>query len=117
PEGVVPQHHAVLLGVALGDAGDLAPVAGPGQVEREAHDALAADFGEYGRLHGHFPTGAAAGKVAPACADVFAFAVLADDDPAELGVVGLAKGAAHPRQETDRAHVGPLVEVLADGQP
>lgn len=50
PEDVVPQHHAVLLGVALGDRGDLAPGARAGQVKGEPHDALTADLGEQG-LH------------------------------------------------------------------
>ena len=113
-EDVVPQDHAVLLGVALGDAGDLLAGAGAGQVEGEAHDALAADLGEQGGLDGDLAARAAAGEVAAAEAGVLALAVLADDDPVQLGVVGLAQRALDAGQELHGADVGPLVEALAD---
>jgi hypothetical protein len=117
PMRVVPQDHAVLLCVALGDAGDLAPGPGARQVEGVAHDALAADLGEQGRLHRDLAARAAGGEVAAAHAGVLTLAVLADDHPVELGAVGLAQRAAHARQEAHGADVRPLVKVLADGQP
>ncbi len=116
-EHVIPEDHAILLSIALGDTGDLAPAAGARQIEGEAHDAFAADLGEQGRLDADFAARAAAGEVAPAHAGVFALAVLADDDPVEPGVVGLTQRARHARQEVHGADVGPLIKVLADGQP
>src|SRR4029078_233504 len=93
PEDVIPQHHAVLLGVALGDAGDLPPGPGARQVEGEAHDAFAAGLGEQRRLDGDLAAGAAGGQVAPAKTGVLALAVLAHHDPVEFGVVGLPQRA------------------------
>ena len=116
-EGLVPQHHAVLLGVGLGDAGDLLHGAGAGQVEREPHDPLAALLGEQRGLQGDLVARAAAGQVPAAEAGVLAFAVLPDDDPVEFGVVGLAQRGLDAGVELDRADVGPLVEVLGDVQP
>src|ERR1041384_6185414 len=52
PEHLIPQHHAVLLGIALGNAGDLWPGTGTRQAEGEAHDAFAAGLGEQRRLDG-----------------------------------------------------------------
>ena len=40
-EHLVPEHHAVLLGIALGDARHLLALAGPRQLEGVADDALA----------------------------------------------------------------------------
>ena len=116
-EDLVPQHHAVLLGVALGDAGDLLDPAGAGQVEREADDPLAALLGEQRGLQGDLVAGPAAAQVAPAEAGVLALAVLPDDDPVEVGVVGLAQRGDDAGVEVHRADVGPLVEVLGDVQP
>jgi hypothetical protein len=42
PEALVPEHHAVLLGVALGQAGVLPARTLAREVEGEAHDPLAA---------------------------------------------------------------------------
>ena len=91
--------------------------ASTGQVEGEAHDALAADLGEQGRLDSDLAARATPGEVAAAHPGVLALAVLPHDDPVQLGVIGLAQRAPHPRQEADRPDVRPLVEVLADGQP
>ena len=90
-ERLVPQHHAVLLGIALGDAGDLLHPPRAGQVEGEAHDPLAALLGEQRGLQGDLVARAAAGQVAAAEARVLAFAVLPDDDPVQVRVVGLAQ--------------------------
>ena len=115
-EGFVPEDHAVLLGVGFGDGGDLLYCAGSGEVEGEAHDPLAALFGEQGGLEGDLIAGAAAAEVPSAQAGVLAFAVFADHDPVELGVVGLAQRGLDAGQELHRADVGPLVEVLRDVQ-
>ena len=57
--------------------------------------------------------GPRAGQVAAAEAGVLALAVLPDDDPVEVGVVGLAQRGDDAGVEVHRADVGPLVEVLA----
>ena len=90
--------------------------AGARQVESKADDALHR-LGKQGRLHGDFAARAAPGEVAAARPGILALAVLADDDPAEFGVVGPAKRAPYARQEAHRADVRPLIEVLADSQP
>src|ERR1035441_2049243 len=61
--------------------------------------------------------GTPAGQVAAAEPGVFAFTVLADDDPVQFGVVGFAQPSAHAGQAVHGTHVRPLVEALADGQP
>ena len=116
-EGLVPQHHAVLLGVALGDAGDLLHPARAGQVEGEADDPLAALLGEQRGLQGDLVARTAGRQVAAAEAGVLALAVLPDHDPVEVGVVGLAQRRDDAGVEVHRPDVGPLVEVLRDVQP
>ena len=71
--------------------------AGAGQVEGEADDPLAAVLGEQRRLDGDLAAGAAGGQVAAAEAGVLALAVLPDDDPVQVGVVGLAQRALDAR--------------------
>src|SRR6478735_4863104 len=115
-EGFVPEDHAVLLGVGLGDGGDLLHRAGPGEIEREAHDALAALLGEQRGLQGDIVARAAAAEVPPAEACVLAFTVFADHNPVELGGVGLAQRGLDAREELHRTDVGPLVKVLRDIQ-
>src|SRR5581483_12047719 len=105
PEDLVPQHHAVLLGVALGHAGDLPPGPGAGQIESEPHDPLAADVGEQRGLHGDLVAWATSGEVTAAQARVLTLAVLPDDDPVQLGVIGLAQRATHARQEPYGTHI------------
>ncbi|GGZ01707.1 hypothetical protein GCM10010365_20930 [Streptomyces poonensis] len=61
--------------------------------------------------------GSASREVAAAETSVLTLAVLADDDPVQFVVVGLAQRAGDAGQEADRADVGPLVEALADLQP
>src|SRR5690606_35166561 len=105
-----------LLGVDLGDRGGLLARAAACEVEREPHDPLAALLGEQRRLQGDLVARAAAGQVAPAEARVLALAVLPDDHPVQLGLVGPAQRGDDAGVEAHRAHVGPLVEALADGQ-
>ena len=54
---------------------------------------------------------------APAGAGIFAFRILAHDHPVELRTADRAQGAHDPRQHPRRAHVGVLVERLADRKP
>ena len=116
PEGVVPKDHAVLLGVALGDAGHLAAFARSGQVERVADDPLAADRGKHGGLDRHLVLRAAAREVAAANPGVLAFAVFPDDDPVDRLRGGIAQRTDDAREQFDRPHAGVLVESLADGE-
>src|SRR6185503_15314800 len=52
---------------------------------------------------------------APAAARVLAFGILPDDDPVNL--LAVPERARDTRQHARRAHVGVLVEALADRQP
>ncbi|MOA54418.1 hypothetical protein D3C78_1780280 [compost metagenome] len=53
-EDLVPQHHAMPLGVGLGDHGQVLTRTAPRQFESEAMDALHPGTGEYRDLGGDF---------------------------------------------------------------
>lgn len=76
---LIPKHHAVPLGIALGDDCEQLSGPAPSRLECEAHDALDAMAGEHGYFRGYLP-GLSTVRTA-ALAGVLAFAVLADDDP------------------------------------
>ncbi len=48
---------------------------------------------------------------------IFALGILADDDPVELRPGDVAQRRGDARQDAGRAHIGVLVEGLADGEP
>ena len=111
----VPKHHAMALGVALGDDGQLLARAALGQGVGEAHDAGHAGTGEDGSFGGDLLGQAAMG--ASAVAGILALAVLANDDPIEIGVRrDVAEGRLDAGEHAGRAYVGVLVEALADAQ-
>ena len=111
-EGLVPQHHAVTLGVRLGDQREPAPRPRARQCEGKAHDPGAAGAGEHGEL-GADLLGQAAMHPAPG-AGVFALGVLAHDDPVEVAGPDPTQRAGYAGQQPRRAHVGVLIEPLAD---
>ena len=80
-----------------------------------ALDALDADAREHARLGRRLERRAAVGPAAGA--RVLALAVLAHDDHVEGGAELVAQRAAHAGKQASRAHVGVLVEPLADRQP
>ncbi len=111
---LVPHHHRMALRVALGDHGQQLAGARLRQLEREAHDALDADAGH----HRHVGRGLDRVALVDAAADagVLAFGVLAHDDPVQvLGLAALQR-AVDAGQDARRAHIGVLVEALADLQ-
>ena len=64
-------------------------------------------FGEQGRLHGDLTARQAPGEVPAARADVLALAVLPDDDPVQVGVVGpLSASTAQRLRTPEEVHLG-----------
>ena len=95
PEDTVPQHHAVALGVGLGDrVTRCLLLRRRAQFERIPDDALAAVAGEDGRLHGDF----VGEMVVDEAADgrVFAFGVLAHDHHVDGARRGAFSGEGTP---------------------
>ncbi len=111
---LVPKHHAVALRVRLGYHGQMAARPRAGDIEGEAHDALDADPRKNSGLGRHLLGQTA--MDAPAIAGIFALAVLADDDPVEIGGAASGERALDARQDARRAQIGILVEALADRQ-
>ena len=111
-EGLVPEHHAVALGVRLGDQGEPLLRARARELEGKAYDPGAAGAGEHGKL-GPDLLGQAA-MHPPAGAGVLAFGVLAHHDPIQVARLDGAERARHPGQEARRADVGVLIEALTD---
>ncbi|KAI9903736.1 hypothetical protein N3K66_000265 [Trichothecium roseum] len=111
---LIPQDHAVALGVALGDDGEEAAGPGPGGLEGEAHQPLDAVAGEDGDLGGRLPGLAAVGT--PALARVLALAVLAHDDPVQVAGGAVPERGLRAGEDAGGTHVGVLLEGLADGQ-
>ena len=112
---LVPHHHAVALGVGLGDHGQELARARAGELERVAHDPGHAGAGEDHHLGADLVRQPAVR--AAALAGVLALRVLAHDHPVELLGRDLAQGAGDPGQDAGRADVGVLVERLADREP
>ncbi len=112
---LVPHHHGVALRVRLGDDGQELPRPRPGQAEGEAHDPFDAGAREHGDVGRCFERRA---LVHPAPdAGIFALGILAHDHPVELAAIHVAQRRGDPRQHAGRAHVGVLIEGLADGEP
>ncbi len=111
---LVPQHHAVALGVRLGDDGQKLARPRLRQLEGEAHDAADAGAGEDRDFGRHFLRQAA--MRAAALAGIFAFGILADDDPVEIVGRNARQRAPDAGQDAGRADIGILVEGLADGE-
>ena len=111
---LVPHHHRVALRVALGDDGQQLARTRLRQLEREAHDAFDAGAGH----HRHVGGGLDRMALVHAAADagVFAFGVLAHDDPVQVVRAAALQRAVDAGQDARRAHVGVLVEALADLQ-
>jgi hypothetical protein len=53
---------------------------------------------------------------AAAAAGIFAFGVLAHDDPVEIADADIAQGRGHARQNLGRTDIGVLIKALADRQ-
>jgi hypothetical protein len=112
---LVPHHHGVALRVRLGDHRQVPAGPRPGELEREAQD----PFDACARHDRHVHRGLDRQPLVHAAADagVFAFGVLAHDDPVEVFAAAGAQRALKPRQDAGRPHVRVLVEALADLQP
>ncbi|MNO76267.1 hypothetical protein D3C76_673380 [compost metagenome] len=111
-ENLVPQHHAMTLGVGLGDHGQVFTRAALCQFEGKAVNALHPGTGKYRHFGGDFfrqpPV------YSTAVAGVLTFGVFPHHHPVDL--VAIEQRAFHPGQHAGRAHVGVLVEALADRQ-
>ena len=86
---LVPEHHAVALGVGFRHHGEVLARAGAGALEGVAHDPLDADAGEDRDLGRDLLGQAAMG--AAAMAGILALAVLADDEPVEIAGADVAR--------------------------
>lgn len=111
---LIPEHHPVPLGIALGHNGQQLAGPAPRCLEREAHDALDTVAGEHGDLGGRLP-GLSAVR-APALPCVLALAVFADDDPVQVAGLAVAERGGRPAKDLGGADVGVLLEALADGE-
>src|SRR6185369_10921721 len=109
---LVPHHHGVALVVALGDHRE--QLAGPrlGQLEGETHDAFDTRTGHHGQVGGGFDRVALVHTAADA--GVFAFGVLTHDDPVQVVGAAALQRTVDAGQDAGRAHVGVLIEALAD---
>jgi len=111
-EDFVPQHHAVALGIGLGHQRQVPARSLCRQLESVAVDAFHAAAGEHRSLGGDFCgqplVHAAAG------AGIFSLRVFADDHP--VYALAVPQRALHAGEHPRRAHIGVLVEALADGQ-
>ena len=111
---LVPEHHAVALGVALGHDGEEPAGAGARRLEREAHDPLDAVAREHGQLRGRLPGLPAVAP--PALARVLALRVLAHDHPVQVARLAAPQRRLRAAEDLGRPHVRVLLEGLADGQ-
>src|SRR5687768_12727157 len=111
-EHLVPQHHAVALRVRLRHQGKVLARPLAGEVEGEAMDPFRSGAREGGDFHRHFVR--QAGVHAAAGARILAFGVLAHDHPVD--VLRVVHRRSNAGQQAGRAHVGVLVEALADRQ-
>ena len=98
---LVPHHHAVALGVRLGDDGQQLARPRAGEREGKAHDARDAGAREHRHVGGRLLGQAA--MHAAADARVLAFRVLAHDHPVELGPGDGPQRAGDARQDARRA--------------
>ena len=103
------------LGVGLGHGGEAALRALPGQFEGEPHDPNDPFAGEDGHLHLYLFRMTLMGP--PPDAGIFAFRVLADDDPVQVPGTPVAQGAPDTRQDAGGPDVCILIKSLADVQP
>ncbi|MNQ98476.1 hypothetical protein D3C85_1141690 [compost metagenome] len=111
-ENLVPQHHAMALGIGFGDHGQVLAWPGTRQLEGKAMDSLDTGTGKHRNLGSHLFRQA---PMHPATvAGVLAFGVFADHHPIDL--VAVVQWAFYTRQHASRTHVGVLVEALADRQ-
>ena len=112
-ENLVPQHHAVTLGVGFGEHGQVFARTALRQFEGKAVNALDPGTSEYRDFSGDLfrqPT-----VHATAVAGILALGVFPHHHPVDL--ITIVQRAFHPRQDTGRTHVGVLIETLADRQP
>ncbi len=112
---LVPHHHAVALGVGLGDHGQQLARPRLGEREGVAHDPGDTGAGEDHHLGADLMRQAA--MRAAALAGILALRVLAHDHPVQLLGGDLAQWAGDAGQDARRADVGVLVERLADREP
>src|SRR5581483_8282773 len=112
-EDLVPQPHAMDLGVGLGDRRQLL-FALAGGMKGGTHDALAAAAGEHGGLHGGLVRRASV--EAAADGSVFAFGVLAVDEKVDAAGGLVAQGRLYAVEQVRRPQVDVLVELAPHGQ-
>ncbi len=102
------------LGVGLGDHRQQLARPRLRQAEGEAHDALHARAGHHAHVGGHLDGMALVG--AAAHARVFAFGVLAHDDPVQVLACAALERRIDAGQDARGPHIGVLIEPLADLQ-
>ena len=109
---LIPERHRVDDAVRLGRRGDVL-LAGAGELEGVAHDAVAAAAGEDRLLHRHLEFGAG---IKPA-ADfrILAFVVFADDIEVDIARSAVAQRRLDAGQQPHGAEVDVLVEAASQG--
>ena len=114
PGDLVPQHHAMALGIRFGDDGQQLARPRMRQFESKAHDAGYAGAGEDRDFRRDLFRQAA--MRAATLAGIFAFGILANDHPVKILGRNAAQRAFDSRQDAGRADIGILIEGLADGE-
>ena len=110
----IPHHHAMALGVGFRDHRQQLAGPRPGQCKGIAHDPRHTHAGENCRLGCHLLRQPA--MCPPAMARIFAFRVLAHNDPIQIARTLAAQGRFDPGQDARGAHIGVLIKALADWQ-
>ena len=92
---LIPQNHAVALGIGFGNNGQMPAVTRPGHGEGKPHDACNRMTGEYGNFACYFLGLAPVRASAMAC--IFPFRIFTDDHPVQITGANIGKGTGDPR--------------------
>lgn len=111
---LIPQNQSVALSIALGHNSQ--ELSGPllGCLESEPDKPFDAVAGKDGYFGGNLP--GLADVRATAMTSIFAFAVLADNDPVEVASLAVAKRRLSALENSSWSNIGVLLERLADGE-
>ena len=111
---LIPHHHGMALRVALGHHREQLARTRLGQLEGEANDPVHSGSRHDGDVGGHLFRQAP--MDAATYAGIFAFGVLAHDDPVQFRTGDMTQRAGDARQNPGRTNVGILIKRLADRQ-
>ena len=111
-EDLIPQHHAMALGVGLSDHSQVLARTALGQLESKTVDTLNTGTGEHRDFSGHFFWQATV--YASAVARVLTFRVFTHHDPVDL--ITIVQRAFNARKHAGRTYVCVLVKALANRQ-